>query len=80
MSLLVTWKNLEKNWVFKLINKILLFYYSEGIFSAHDRAIFLTLVHDTRLIKLSLASYKLSGSSPFSQKNEHMNNETMKIG
>ena len=45
MSLLVTWKNLEKNWVLKLINKILLFQYSEGIFSVHKKIVTLKRAH-----------------------------------
>ena len=32
MSFLATWKNDEQNRFFKLINKILLFQYTEGIF------------------------------------------------
>ena len=32
MSFLATWKNHEQNRVFKLINKILLLQYTEGIF------------------------------------------------
>ena len=32
MSFLATWKNHEQNRFFKLINKILLFQYTEGIF------------------------------------------------
>ena len=35
-EVLVTWKNHEQNRVFQLINKILLFQYSEEIFSAFD--------------------------------------------
>ena len=53
-ELLATWKIHEQNCVFKLINKILLFQYSEGIFSAHKRAVTLTLAHNTQLIMLLL--------------------------
>ena len=38
-ELLATWKNHKPNGVFVLINKILLFQYSEGIFSAHKGAV-----------------------------------------
>ena len=64
MSFLATWKNHEQNRVFKLINKILLFQYSEGIFSAHKRAVTLTLAHNTQLIMLFLAHYTRPGIPP----------------
>ena len=54
MSFLATWKNHEQNRVFKLINKILLFQYSEGIFLDHDRPVTFTLAHNTQLITLFL--------------------------
>ena len=59
-ELLATWKIHEQNCVFKLINKILLFQYSEGIFSAHKRAVTLTLAHNVQLITLFLTHYNLS--------------------
>ena len=41
--------------MFKLINEILLFRYSEGNFLAHTRAVTLTLPHITEIITLSNA-------------------------
>ena len=52
--LLVSWKNHKLNRFFKLINKILLFQYSKGIFSVHTRALTLKLAHKLQLIKLLL--------------------------
>ena len=80
MSFLAGWKEPWKNRVFKLIDKILLFQYSEGIFSANTRALTLTLVHNTQLIKLFLSSHKMSRNSSFSQRNKRMNIETIEIG
>ena len=80
MSLLATWKEPLQNRVLKLINQLLLFQYSEGIFSAKKRAVTLTLVHNTQLIKLFLSSHKMSRNSSFSQRNKHMNIETIEIG
>ena len=58
-ELFVTWKNHELNRVLKLINKFLLFQYSDGIFSAHKRAVFLILAYNTQLITLFSTHYKL---------------------
>ena len=80
MSFLAGWKEPWKNRVFKLIDKILLFQYSEGIFSANKRALTLILVHNTQLIMLFLSSHKMSRNSSFSQRNKHMNIETIEIG
>ena len=80
MSFLAGWKEPWKNRVFKLIDKILLFQYSEGIFSAKKRAVTLTLVHNTQLIKLFLSSHKMSRNSSFSQRYKRMNIETIEIG
>ena len=71
---------LQQNTILKVKKNIQLFQYSEGIFSVQERPVTLTRAHNTHLITLFLTSYKLSGSSPISQKNEHMNNETIKIG
>ena len=79
-ELLATWKIHEQNCVFKLINKILLFQYSEGIFSAHKRAVTLTLAHNTQLITLVLTHYNLSQNCPFSWRCKRMNIETIEIG
>ena len=79
MSFLAGWKEPWKNRVFKLIDKILLFQYSEGIFSANKRALTLTLVHNTQLI-IYLSSHKMSRNSSFSQRNKRMNIETIEIG
>ena len=57
--------NYEQNGVFKLINKILLFQYSDGIFSGHTRAVTLTLAHITEIITFFLTRYKLSQNPPF---------------
>ena len=80
MSFLATWKEPLQNRVLKLINKLLLFQYSEGIFSAKKRALTLTLVHNTQLIMLILSSYKMSRNSSFSQRNKRMNIKTIEIG
>ena len=71
---------LQQNTILKVKKNIQLFQYSEGIFSVQESTVTLTRAHNTHLITLFLTSYKLSGSSPFSQENEHMNNETIKIG
>ena len=80
MSFLATWKNHKQNRVFKLINKILLFQYSEGIFSVHERPVTFTLAHNTQLITLFLTRYKMSRNSSFSQRYKGMNIETIEIG
>ena len=80
MSLLVTWKNLEKNWVFKFINKILLFQYSVGIFSVRKRITTLKRTHKSHLLNFFLTLYKLSGNSSFSQRYKRWNIETTEIG
>ena len=80
MSLLVTWKNLEKNWVFKFINKILLFQYSVGIFSVRKRITTLKRTHKSHLLNFFLTLYKLSGKSSFSQRYKRWNIETTEIG
>ena len=80
MSFLVTWKSQEQNRVFKLINKILLFQYSEGIFSAHKRTVTLTLVHNTQLIMVFLTRYNLSQNCPCSRRYKRMNIETIENG
>ena len=78
-EVLVTWKNHEQNRVFKLINKILLFQYSEEIFSAHDRVVTLTLTHNIHLISLFVTSRKLSLNSFFSKRYKRTNIETKEI-
>ena len=80
MSFLATWKNHKQIRVFKLINKILLFQYSEGIFSVHERPVTFTLAHNTQLITLFLTRYKMSRNSSFSQRYKGMNIETIEIG
>ena len=80
MSFLATWKNQEQNRVFKLINKILLSQYSEGIFSAHERPVTFTLAHNTQLITLFLTRYKMHRNFSFSQRYKGMNIETIEIG
>ena len=73
MSFLATWKEPLQNRVLKLINKLLLFQYSERIFSAKKRAVTLTLVHNTQLIKLFLSSYYMTRNSSFSQRYKGIN-------
>ena len=80
MSFLAGWKEPWQNQVFKLINKLLLFQYSERIFSAKKRALTLTLVRNTKLIMLFLSSYNMSRNSSFPQRHERMNIETIEIG
>ena len=79
MSLLVTW-NLEKNWVLKLINKILLFKYLEGIFSVRKRITTLKRAHKLHLLNFFLTHYKLSRNSSFSQRYKRLNIERTEIG
>ena len=79
-ELLATWKNHKPNWVFILINKILLFQYSEDIFSAHKKAVTLTLAHNTQLIMLFPTWYDLSHNSLFSRRKKPVNIETIGIG
>ena len=73
---------LQQNTILKVKNNIRLFQYSVESYSVsvQESTVTLTRTHNTHLITLFLTSYKLSGSSPFSQENEHMNNETIKIG
>ena len=80
MSFLATWKEPLQNRVLKLINKLLLFQYSERIFLAKKSAVTLTLLHNSQLIKLFLSSHKMSRNSSFSQRNKRMNIETIEIG
>ena len=80
MSFLAGWKEPWQNQLFKLINKLLLFQYSEGIFSAKKRALTLTFVHNTQLVKLILSSYNMCRNSSFSQRYKHMNIETIEFG
>ena len=80
MSFLAGWKEPKQNRVFKLINKLLLFQYSERIFSAKKRAVTLTLVHNTQLIMPFLSSYNMTRNSSFSQRYKGMNIETIEFG
>ena len=80
MSFLATWKEPLQNRVLKLINKLLLFQYSERIFSAKKRAVTLTLVHSTQLIKLFLLSYNMPRNPSFSLRYKYMNIETIENG
>ena len=80
MSFLATWKNHEQNRVFKLTNKILLFQYSKGIFSDHNRPVTFTLAHNTQLIALFPTRYKMSRNTYFLQRYKGMNIETIEIG
>ena len=78
-ELLVTWKNYEQNQVLKIINKILLFQYSERIFSTNDRAATSTLLHNAHQITFFLTHFKLSQNFSFSQRYRVMNIETIEI-
>ena len=80
MSFFATWKEPLQNRVLKLINKLLLFQYSERIFPAKKRAVTLTLVHNTQLIKLFLSSYYMTRIFSFLQRYKRMNIETIEIG
>ena len=80
MSFLAIWKKPWQNRVLKLINKILLFQYSEDIFSAKKRAVTLTLVHNTQLIMLFLSSYNMTRNFSFSQRYKGMNIKTIEFG
>ena len=71
--------NYEQNQVLKLINQIILFQYSERIFSANKRAATSTLLHNEHLITLFLTHFKLSQNSSFLQRYIAMNIQTMEI-
>ena len=71
--------NYEQNQVLKLINQIILFQYSERIFSANKRAATSTLLHNAHLITLFLTHFKLSQNSSFLQRYRAMNIQTIEI-
>ena len=60
----MSWKGyssiFEKNGSFLLINKFLLFQYSEGIFSASTRAMTLTFAYNDHVLTLFLTRIKLA--------------------
>ena len=66
-------------WVTFLINKIILFQYSEEISLAHRETGTLTLGHNRQLNLIYLTSYKLSQNSPLWRIFEPMNTETIEI-
>ena len=66
-------------WVTFLINKIILFQYSEEISLAHRGTGTLTLGHNRQLNLIYLTSYKLSQNSPLWRIFEPMNTETIEI-
>ena len=74
---MATWINYEQNQGLKLINKIILFQYSEKNFSANERAGTSTLLHNAHLITLFLGHFELSQNSSFSQRYRAMNIETI---
>ena len=76
------WNNrnwLMSLWVTFLINKIILFQYSEEISLAHRGTGTLTLGHNRQLNLIYLTSYKLSQNSPLWRIFEPMNTETIEI-
>ena len=80
MKFLVPWKNHELNRFFKLINKILLFKYSKGIFPVHTRALTLKLAHKPQLIKLLLKNWNFFHEFLFFERYKGMNILTIEIG
>ena len=69
-----------KNDSFLLINKFLLFQYSEGIFSVSRRAITLKVAKNDHVLTLFLTRIKLTIKSQGSPRNRRMNIKTIENG
>ena len=69
-----------KNDSFLLINKFLLFQYSEGIFSVSRRAMTLKVAQNDHVLTLFLTRIKLTIKSQGNPRNRRMNIKTIKNG
>ena len=76
MVLLKFWKNGS----FLLINKFLLFQYSEGIYSVSARAVALRVAQNSHMLFLYLTRAKLSVKSQGTIGKKRMNIETIENG
>ena len=76
MVLLKFWKN----GLFLLINKFLLFQYSEGIYSVSARAVALRVAQNSHVLFLYLTRAKLSVKSQGTLGKKRMNIETIENG
>ena len=72
--------NFWKNGSFLLINKFLLFQYSEGIYSVSARAVALRLAHNSHVLFLYITRAKLSVQSQGTLGKKRMNIETIENG
>ena len=69
-----------KNDSFLLINKFLLFQYSEGIFSVSRRAMTLKVAQNDHVLTLFLTRTKLTIKSQGNSRNRRMNIKTIENG
>ena len=69
-----------KNDSFLLINKFLLFQYSEGIFSVSRRAMTLKVAQNDQVLTLFLTRIKLTIKSQGNPRNRRMNIKTIENG
>ena len=69
-----------KNGSFLLINKLLLFQYSEGIFSVSRRAMTLQVAQNDRVLTLFLTRIKLTIKSQGNLGNKRINIKTIEKG
>ena len=69
-----------KNDSFLLINKFLLFQYSEGIFSVSRRAMTLKVAQNDHVLTLFLTRIKLTIKSQGNARNRRMNIKTIENG
>ena len=69
-----------KNDSFLLINKLLLFQYSEGIFSVSRRAMTLKVAQNDHVLTLFLTRIKLTIKSQGNPRNRRMNIKTIENG
>ena len=70
----------KKNGSFLLINKILLFQYSEGIYSVSTRALALKVAPNDHVLQLFITRIKLAVESLGTLGNKRVNIETIENG
>ena len=70
----------KKNGSFLLINKILLFQYSEGIYSVSTRALALKVAQNDHVLQLFITRIKLAVESLGTLGNKRVNIETIENG
>ena len=70
----------SKNGSFLLINKILLFQYSEGIYSVSTRALALKVAQNDHVLQLFITRIKLAVKSQGTFGNKRVNIETIENG